>query len=54
VFEVQFDDEDAWEAFRGLPVRIRPGSTVVTKMRSRASSERMPCDSPTNANLLAL
>src|SRR5215210_2085345 len=36
-------------AFRGLPVRIRPGHTVTTLIRSPASSARRPCEKPTAA-----
>jgi hypothetical protein len=41
-------------ALRGLPVRISPGHTVVTVIRSFANSARNPSDNPTRANLLAL
>ena len=41
-------------ALRGLPVRISPGHTVVTVIRSLANSARNPSDNPTRANLLAL
>ena len=41
-------------ALRGLPVRIRPGQTVVTLIPSFINSARKPFDNPTNANLLAL
>src|SRR5690349_13323627 len=41
-------------ALRGLPVRIKPGHTVVILMPSFINSTRKPFDSPTNANLLAL
>src|SRR5882724_4184745 len=41
-------------ALRGLPVRINPGQTVVTKIPSFLSSARSPSLNPTNANLLAL
>src|SRR6266542_4140977 len=41
-------------AFGGLPVRIKPGHTVVTTMLFFASSARNPSDNLTNANLLAL
>ena len=40
-------------AFRWLPVRMRPGQTVVTTIPYRASSARRPSDSPAAANLLA-
>ena len=41
-------------ALRALPVRIRRGTTVVTHTPCFLSSTRMPSDSPTSANLLAV
>ena len=41
------------KALRGLPVRIKPGHTVVTTTPSRANSARRPSESPARANLLA-
>lgn len=40
-------------AFRGDPVCISPGSTVVTTMLSGASSALRPSERPASANLLA-
>src|SRR4051794_18326787 len=40
-------------ALRGLPVLMRPGTTVVTTMPSFITSLRSPREKPTNANLLA-
>src|SRR5262249_3718644 len=41
-------------ACRGLPVRISPGQTVVTRMPDARSSARSPSERPTRANLLEL
>jgi len=41
-------------AFRCEPVRISPGQTVVMMMFWRASSERIPSERPTSANLLVV
>src|SRR5207302_1343863 len=41
-------------ACSGLPVRINPGQTVVTRMPDARSSARSPSERPTSANLLEL